>query len=314
MVKHVSASQVEIARNVDLIDYLQRKGEPLKREGRYYRHQKHDSLVIKDQMYAWNSREEKGAGVINFAKMFYGMSFPEAVLDLNAQGYKMKTDGQERKSKEPYYYPEQYEVAGKEKAKDYLTKERKIHPKIVEWLDQKDLIAEDKLGNVIFKWKQRGEIVGADRQGTIPMKDGNMFKGIDRNSHGSAGFSIDIGKPNSIYLFESPIDALSYWSIKQARLQNTRLVSMSGLKRQTMIDEIKRLGKEGHTVRHVTFCTDNDKAGYNFAKKYQRVMTENLCSTSLPTSKDWNDELKKRDKLGNAAKESRKDQLGIERG
>lgn len=100
MAKHVSADRVEIARNVDLIDYLECKGEPLKKEGRYYRLQVHDSLVIKDQMYAWNSRDEKGAGVINFAKMFYGMSFPEAVLDLNAQGYKVKDNVQEKQPKE----------------------------------------------------------------------------------------------------------------------------------------------------------------------------------------------------------------------
>ncbi|UOQ91504.1 DUF3991 and toprim domain-containing protein [Halobacillus shinanisalinarum] len=294
MVKHVGASQVEIARNVDLIDYLQRKGEPLKKEGNYYRHQKHDSLVIKDQMYAWNSREEKGSGVINFAKMFYGMSFPEAVLDLNAQGYKVKTDEQKRKPKEPYHYPEHYEVNDITKAKNYLTKERKIHPKLVDWLEQKDFIAQDKLGNVIFKWKQNGKIVGADRQGTTPMKDGHMFKGIDKNSHGSAGFSLDIGKPHSMYFFESPVDALSYWSVKQEELQNTRLVSMSGLKRQTLIDEMKRMGKEGCTIHHVTLCTDNDKAGQAFSNKYHRLMTKGLSSIDLPEAKDWNDELKKK--------------------
>ena len=297
MAKHVSADQVEVARNVDLIDYLERKGEPLKKEGRYYRHQVHDSLVIKDQMYAWNSRDEKGAGVINFAKMFYGMSFPEAVLDLNAQGYKVKDNVQEQKPKEPYQYPSHYEVNDRTKAKDYLTNERKIHPKIVNWLDNKDLIAQDKLGNVVFKWKQQGEIVGADRQGTSPMKDGRMFKGIDRNSHGSAGFSVDIGKPNSIYLFESPIDALSYWSIKKEKLQNTRLVSMSGLKRQTMIDEIKRMGKEGHKVNQITFCTDNDKAGREFAKKYQRLMSKEVSKIDLPTNKDWNVEIRKQKEL-----------------
>ncbi|MYL56631.1 DUF3991 domain-containing protein [Virgibacillus halodenitrificans] len=292
MAKHVSADQVEVARNVDLIDYLERKGEPLKKEGRYYRHQVHDSLVIKDQMYAWNSRDEKGAGVINFAKMFYGMSFPEAVLDLNAQGYKVKDNSQEQKPKEPYQYPSQYEVNDRTKAKDYLTNERKIHPKIVDWLESKDLISQDKLGNVVFKWKQQGEVVGADRQGTTPMKDGRMFKGIDRNSHGSAGFSVDIGKPNSIYLFESPIDALSYWSIKKEKLRNTRLVSMSGLKRQTMIDEIKRMGKEGHKVNHITFCTDNDKAGREFANKYCNLLNGG-SSINLPKVKDWNEMLQR---------------------
>ncbi|MFG6117218.1 toprim domain-containing protein [Halobacillus sp. MO56] len=292
MAKHVSADQVEVARNVDLIDYLERKGEPLKKEGRYYRHQVHDSLVIKDQLYAWNSRDEKGAGVINFAKMFYGMSFPEAVLDLNEQGYKVKDNVQEQKPKEPYQYPSHYEVNDRKKAKDYLIHERKIHPKIVNWLDNKDLIAQDKLGNVVFKWSQQGEIVGADRQGTSPMKDGRMFKGIDRNSHGSAGFTVDIGQPKSIYLFESPIDALSYWSIKKEKLQNSRLVSMSGLKRQTMIDEIKRMGKEGHKVKQITFCTDNDKAGREFAIKYNRLMTGGLTTIHLPKGKDWNEHLK----------------------
>ena len=145
---------------------------------------------------------------------------------------------------------------------------------------------------MVFKWKQQGEIVGADRQGTSPMKDGRMFKGIDRNSHGSAGFSVDIGKPNSIYLFESPIDALSYWSIKKEKLQNTRLVSMSGLKRQTMIDEIKRMGKEGHKVNHITFCTDNDKAGREFANKYRFLLNRQICNIDIPQSKDWNQKLK----------------------
>ncbi|WP_028784623.1 toprim domain-containing protein [Thalassobacillus devorans] len=297
MAKHVSADQVEVARNVDLIDYLERKGEPLKREGRYYRHKVHDSLVIKDQMYAWNSRDEKGAGVINFAKMFYGMSFPVAVLDLNEQGYKVKDNVQEQKPKEPYQYPSHYEVNDRTMAKNYLTNERKIHPKIVHWLDKKDLIAQDKLGNVVFKWKQQGEVVGADRQGTSPMKDGRMFKGIDRNSHGSAGFSVDIGKPNSIHLFESPIDALSYWSIKKEKLQDTRLVSMSGLKRQTMIDEIKRMGKEGHKVKQITFCTDNDKAGREFANKYQGLMSKEVSRIDLPINKDWNREISKEKEL-----------------
>jgi len=293
MTKHVSADQVEIARNVDLIDYLERKGEPLKREGRYYRHQVHDSLVIKDQMYAWNSRDEKGAGVINFAKMFYGMSFPEAVLDLNEQGYKVKDNVQEQKPKEPYQYPSHYEVNDRRESKDYLVNERKVHPKIVNWLENKDLIAQDKLGNVVFKWKQQGEVVGADRQGTTPMKDGRIFKGIDRNSHGSAGFSVDIGKPNSIHLFESPIDALSYWSIKKGKMQNTRLVSMAGLKRQTMVDEIKRMGKEGYKVKRITFCTDNDKAGREFAEKYQQFFKKGVSTIELPTYKDWNIEKRK---------------------
>lgn len=215
------------------------------------------------------------------------MSFLKAVLDLNAQGYKVKDNSQEQKPKEIYHYPSHYEVNDRTKAKDYLTNERKIHPKIVHWLGNKDLIGQDKLGNVVFKWKQEEEIV--DRQGTYQMKDGRIFKGIDRNSHGSTGFSVDIGNPNSIYLFESPIDALFYWSIKKEKMQNTRLVPIYGLKRQTMIDEIKRKGKEGHKVKQITFCTDNDKTGREFASKYN-VLINKKARMDIPCANDWNAE------------------------
>lgn len=72
---------------------------------------------------------------------------------------------------------------------------------------------------------------------------------------------------------------------------------MSGLKRQTMIDEIKRMGKEDHTVNQITFCTDNDKAGREFANKYVCLMSKQVSRINLPTSKDWNVEVRKQKEL-----------------
>ncbi|MCF2132025.1 hypothetical protein L1I79_37240, partial [Strepomyces sp. STD 3.1] len=65
------------AKEADLLSYLESRGETFKKEGRYYRHTEHDSLIIRDNMYAWNSRNEKGYGAINFAKMYYNLSFVE---------------------------------------------------------------------------------------------------------------------------------------------------------------------------------------------------------------------------------------------
>jgi len=45
---------------------------------------------------------------------------------------------------------------------------------LVDWLIKKDLIVQDKKKNVVFKWREnggKGEIVGADRQGTIAERD-----------------------------------------------------------------------------------------------------------------------------------------------
>ncbi len=79
---YVSAEGAMKARNVDLISYLEAKGETFKKEGNYYRHTEHDSLIIKGNQYAWNSRGEKGYGAISFAMMYYDMTFPQAVMDI----------------------------------------------------------------------------------------------------------------------------------------------------------------------------------------------------------------------------------------
>ncbi len=51
-------------------------------------------------------------------------------------------------------------------------------------------------------------MVGADRQGTQPMKDkGGHFKGMVARSQEDGGFTIDVGKnPTKVAVFESPID------------------------------------------------------------------------------------------------------------
>ena len=56
---HVSTEDAMKARNIDLISYLEAKGETFKKEGNYYRHTEHDSLLIKGNQYAWNSRGGK---------------------------------------------------------------------------------------------------------------------------------------------------------------------------------------------------------------------------------------------------------------
>lgn len=52
------------------------------------------------------------------------------------------------------------------------------------------------------------------------------------------------------------------------------------------------MGKEGHNVKQITFCTDNDKTGREFANKNQRFINKNLSNTDCSNAKDWNEELK----------------------
>ncbi|WP_139186017.1 DUF3991 domain-containing protein [Alteribacillus bidgolensis] len=75
--------------------------------------------------------------------------------------------------------------------------DRKIDKRVIDWCMEKDLIVQDKKDSVVFKWKDmKGNIIGADRQGTQPMdhKKQHTFKQIVSNSTETGGFTIDVGK------------------------------------------------------------------------------------------------------------------------
>lgn len=318
MAKRVNADQVMKARDVDLLDYLESKGETFEKEGKYYRHTKHDSLIIRDNMYAWNSRGERGYGAINFAQMYYGMSFPQAVMDLNGKDYKTFKKERNQEEKQPYVYKKHYEVDSKKELKNYLEDERKVHPKVVNWLVKHDLIAQDQKKNIVFKWRKDGEIVGADRQGTIDMGNGRRFKGVDKHSQEHQGFHFDIGNPDKLILFESPIDALSYYSVKQNSVQNARLMSMNGLKPATMSHAVKHMLDQGYKVKNVVLAVDNDKAGREFVDQLKTTMRPNdelvkdekakdrFFQTDLSKTKDWNEDLKQMTKQGDQKEKAAK--------
>ena len=317
MAKRANADQVMNARNVDLIDYLESKGETFKKEGNYYRHTVHDSLLIRDNMYAWNSRGEKGHGAIDFAMMYYDMSFPQAVMDLTKEDYRM-VDKQSEKQQpsKTYKYPKHYEVESAKELKDYLGNERKIHSKVINWALKNKLIVQDQKENIVFPWKnEKGDIVGANRQGTIDMGNGRRFKGVDEHSQQPGGFHFDVGKPEKLIVFEDAIDALSYYSIKQKDVQNARLVSMSGVKPDVVTQQVKQMVAEGHQVKQVVLAVDNDKGGHEFIENIKTNMRpsdklvkgeeakEQFFQVEQPTKKDWNDDLKAKVKQQKARKE-----------
>jgi hypothetical protein len=305
MTGHVTADEISKAREIHLIDYLEAKGEPIKAEGNrgaFYRHLDHDSLVFKDNMYYWNSRQEKGVGAISFAMMYYDMSFPEAVADVNGGEYKEKASElreqrERQKTVEPFKYPHYLEVNDYSSVKNYLIGERKVDNRLVDWLIKRDLLVQDKKKNAVFKWREnggKGEVVGADRQGTVKMDNKRgTFKQIMANGKENSGFTVDIGKPNKIIAFESPIDMLSYWSIKQKDLMDARLVSMNGVKPKTIMQSHIDATKEGYKIEKWVLAVDNDKGGLTFIEEMKQLVNEDMLEVDIPKEKDWNDELKK---------------------
>lgn len=290
----VSKDEVKQASDIHVVDYLESKGESLIKQGKYYRHSEHDSLIINENgKWFWNSRNEGGYGAISFARTFYEYSFQDAVRDVNGQEITKTMDKDEQETNKSFDYPVQYEKESQENAIEYLHNKRGISRETIDNLISADLIAEDKKNNCVFKWKDRetGKIVGADRQGTTQMEDGNYFKQIVSGSKADGGFQFDVGKPENLVLFESPIDAISYYDMHKP--SDTRFKSMSGLKDRSAATSVKELAKEiqenGRNFNKVIIAVDNDEAGNNFSNKWAKMF--NISERHAPRSKDWNNDL-----------------------
>lgn len=278
--KFVSKEEIASAKQVDIVDYATSNGISLIKDSeRYYRWADHDSLVIdrKENFFNWNSQGIDGDSV-QFAQTVGGIgSFPEAVQILNGGEYEAHST--ESVPQEPYYYDSTREVIDFSKARDYLVNERKADPKIVDVLHKNGLLAQDKYNNVVFKAVEDGEVVGASEQGTVRNENykRGSWKHIQENSKKGTGFHFTVGKPENIKFFESGTDALSYASINKAEIQNTRFVSMDGLKPDTVLNHTERAVAElGKVPNSVSLCVDNDPAGTNFSERKSFVEKFNM--------------------------------------
>ena len=319
----VSTEEKERANNVNILDYLISIGEPLKSEGNnFYRHEDHDSLVVNSRKnyFSWNSRNVSG-NAVTYLMNVYNISFQHAVKKINDDlGDK---DLSTFTVPEPTY-PSKFnydvkEVNSIENVFKYLVHDRKIDSDLVQAFIRADLIKEDSYKNVVFKWKENGELVGANLQGTREIPEGKRlnadrpyFKKVLPTTKEStnSGFSITRGYPDKLYFFEAPIDLLSYLSLNRTKLTNCRLLSMDGLKQQTFFQTIKNTLKElkanCRDIESITLCVDNDNAGQEFIEKLQKYELNRKDDRSISIESDipdlpkgqkkwdWNNELKLR--------------------
>lgn len=304
----VSADEITKARSIPLIDFINASNIDVVSEGNgkepAYRLKDHDSLVITGNKFYWNSRSEGGYGAIDFAIKYKGMKFTEAVKHVNDFEYgtltEIKEQGTEQKE---FKYPTYFETKDTQAIRDYLVGERKIDKRVIDWCIQKDLLVQDKRNNAVFKWKDnKGKVIGGDRQGTekIDTKRGT-FKQIIPNSKSTGAFTIDVGKrPNKIAFFESPIDMLSYWSIQKGQVKDTRMISMGGLKMESLVKSMKDVIEKGKEIdsnfkfEKLISAVDNDEAGNLFHEKLEKIFKKEFIIDHRPkNSKDWNEELKK---------------------
>ena len=98
-----------------------------------------------------------------------------------------------------------------------------------------------------------------------------------------------IGTSEDVYVFEAPIDMLSFITMNKQNWQEHNYVCLGGVAKDALLNIIEN----NEHIKMVYFCVDQDEAGDKFVKRVGEELTEKGIEWDriLPKLKDWNEDL-----------------------
>lgn len=284
--KRFSDEQLQRASGIDIVAMLQGQGEKLKKQGRVYRWMRYDSTVIDRNRWYRHSREI-GGGPIQFMQHFYGMDFVDAVKYLldGEEGAEFVQTSRTPEPKLPFTPPKLSKNMHRTFA--YLIKTRKIDADIVQhFVNEKKIFETEEYHNVVFcGYDEKGEMKQMHLRSTLP---GNRFF-MDIDGSDKQYYFRHIGTNSDVYVFEAPIDMLSYITMNKENWQESSYVCLGGV----AIDALKNVLSTNEQISKVYMCVDRDDAGDKTVKRIGDELNEMGYEWEriLPENKDWNEDL-----------------------
>ena len=276
--------QIDRANRADIADFLRTQGETLERAGNEYRWKRHDSLTVRENKWYRHS-QSKGGGPIDFVMEFYGRSFTEAVQLLTGELGEGKPEQTAPPPLSDFRLPPRSPDPGQ--VKRYLTEARRIDEDVTGFfLSTGDIYEEAAHHNAVF--------VGRDESG------------IPRYAHqrGTTGnFRLDVkgsdkafnfcyrGEGDRLFVFEAPIDLLSFLCLFKKDWQKHSYLSLGGVGEKALV----RFLSDRPSVKTIYLCLDSDEAGNEACSRIAKLTPEGLTVHRLvPLFKDWNEVLQRR--------------------
>ena len=276
--------QIDRANRADIADFLRTQGETLERAGNEYRWKRHDSLTVRENKWYRHS-QSKGGGPIDFVMEFYGRSFTEAVQLLTGELGEGKPEQTAPPPLSDFRLPPRSPDPGQ--VKRYLTEARRIDEDVTGFfLSTGDIYEEAAHHNAVF--------VGRDESG------------IPRYAHqrGTTGnFRLDVkgsdkafnfcyrGEGERLFVFEAPIDLLSFLCLFKKEWQKQSYLALGGVGEKALL----RFLSDRPNIKTVYLCLDSDQAGNDACSRLVELMPEGLTVHRLvPLFKDWNEVLQRR--------------------
>ena len=289
--------QKQLANSVNLEEFLRMRGEKLERVGRehkliYYDSSgRHDSITIHGSTW-FDHKNQVGGGAIKFMQEFYDMDFQTAVQELLGQRVTPLSHSPPKaiakEEKKEFRLPQAN--TNMHRVYAYLIKQRFIAPEVITHFAKQHTLYEDKEHhNAVF--------VGIDENG-VPRQAskrstnsyGNSFRITCQGSDTRYSFA-HFGESKRLYVFEAPIDMMSFLTLYPKEWQKHSYIDMNGVYENAVLTALKNHSN----LSEVILCVDNDEGGIEAVDRLKDILTENGYTDVkrlAPKFKDWNEVLK----------------------
>lgn len=255
---------------------------------------------------------------------FFGMSFPEAVTyllngesgevihgkrhtnsDRKEKQTAAKTNGvSEQATKSFIQGATDKDITAEEKKKLQPPEKNENMKRVYAYLMQKRFISRDVISffakqGTLYESKEHHNavFVGTDTEGTprhIHKKgtysEGSSFRVNEEGSNPSYGFGY-AGAGNCLYVFEAPIDFLSFLTLYPEDWQENSYIVLNGVAEHAMLQMLY-----DHTnLDTVILCLDHDPAGIEACGRLSEILRGyDITQVRMLQSacKDWNEDLK----------------------
>lgn len=291
--KNKNILDLNVFKNINCINLIKLLNIEYKIEGSTFRIQNNNfNIVISNNLFIDNKSGKGGKGIlelylyitkkdiksfIKFIKEKEKNIFISFPTSNNTNNNKFSMTNKKIKLKNSLVIEEKQNINN---IKKYLIIKRKLNEDLINKLINNNIISSDINNNCIFYNKNK---TYAHLRGTSTKR---FFCSI-----GKSDFIQYKTDDNPLYLFESPIDMLSYVTLNSYSKGN--MISLSG---EMMVNNVHKLINE--YIKDVYLCFDNDEKGDEFCSrikellKYYKIKFKRL----KPINKDWNEDLTKTNK------------------
>ena len=230
--------QIDKANQVDLEELLRRQGEKLIRSGRDHRLESDHSVTVRGNQW-FDHASDQGGYALSFVRRHYHLSFNEAMELLTGEKGQAPLPIAKPRNDPPKEFVLPPASSSMRRVFGYLLGTRKLDREVLAAFVREKLIYEDlPYHNAVF--------VGTDEKGVArhahkrsTNSDGKQIRLNVEGCDPAYSFHWN-GHSGKLYVFEAPIDLLSYISLYPEGWKENSYVALCGVSGQAMMKRLEQ--------------------------------------------------------------------------